>query len=107
MSPRKRFNLFFSLSGTGLFLLSAYFSYQYILSRSDSIESSVRKILPAEKSIQKIEKMSGGFSNDIWQVYTKDKKYILRKKANQKESTSFMQKKPFFMELDLKSLGQT
>lgn len=55
-----------------------------------SLEQTIHKMLTTPKDIQKIEKMEGGFSNDIWQVYTEDKKYILREKSRKVKTASFI-----------------
>jgi fructosamine-3-kinase len=43
-----------------------------------TIEDSISKIIPRDESVQTIDPLEGGFSNDIWRITTNGRCYIFR-----------------------------
>ena len=99
------FSIFFIIS-TFLFIL-----YEKKDTHSHkTIITCVQEMLPNEEFVIHIEKMKGGFANNIWEVQTKNERYILREKTRKVKASAFikdleMAKKAFIYELGPEVIG--
>jgi thiamine kinase-like enzyme len=56
-----------------------------------SLDECIKRMLPSGEEIQKMEKVEGGFSNNLWRVDTKTKSYILRSPKKKYRPSDFIQ----------------
>jgi thiamine kinase-like enzyme len=99
-----------ALAGVTLFTSGLYYHWRATSPPLESVEESLRRILPSGESIVKLEPLQGGFANYIWEVFTETNHYILREKRNIVSPRSFMRdlkisQKAFQCHLGPKVLG--
>ena len=56
-----------------------------------NLKECTQTLLPKGESLQKAEKLEGGFSNDLWRVHTENRSYILRTQKEKNDPTHFQQ----------------
>lgn len=80
------FGAFLLLAGTYHFARRK----KYAISIVD-VDECIKQMLPQGESIQKMEKVEGGFSNNLWRIDTETRSYMLRSPKKKNQPSDFMQ----------------
>ncbi len=80
------FGAFLLLAGTYHFVRRKKYATSIV-----NVDECIKQMLPRGESIQKIEKVEGGFSNNLWRVDTETRSYILRSPKQKNKPSDFIQ----------------